>query len=184
MFKKFLMGVALVSILFVSGCSAKNEENKELFTYVQTGEDIAKWNPMVTPGGGEGSVELSEDGDSAIIKAHKDGWGGVQSETITLDLSRDPLLFIRVKENADGFKWASKFVPSNPEIEEHEWGMYLVEDNNFKWNNYAVVDVKDKLGESFIKLYGEELEGVIWLMASGNSEATVEITEVKVLYQK
>lgn len=184
MYKKLLIGLSLTLLLVISGCASNGNGKKEdLFTNVESGKEIAEWSPMVTPGGGEGTVELSEDGDTAIIHANKEGWGGVQSDTITLDLSRNPLLFIRVKENADGFKWGSKFVPSDPEIEEHEWGMYLVEDNNFKWNNYAVVDVKEKLGESFIKIYGEEIEGVIWLMASGNSEATVEISEIKVLYQ-
>ncbi|MGO4936239.1 hypothetical protein ACTQ54_01135 [Fundicoccus sp. Sow4_H7] len=157
------------------------ETNRERFIYDFTAEDVANWVPMETPGGGQGTVELGD--GAAIIRAKEvDGWGGIQSDMIEIDLSRNPLLFIRVKENGDGFKWGAKFVPSVPEIEEHEWGMYLVEDNNFKWNNYAVVDIKDKLGEPFINLYGEELEGVIWIFASGNPEASVEISEVKVMY--
>lgn len=185
MFKKAAFTLGMASLLFVAGCgeqSGNESSANELFSYTQDGADVAEWTSMETPGGGEGSVELGD--DVAIIHAASDGWGGVQSDTISIDLSRDPLLFVRVKESGDDFKWGAKFVPSSPEIDEHNWGMYLIEDNNFKWNNYAVVDIKDKLGESFVHLYGEDLEGVIWLMASGSSEATVEISEVKIMYQK
>jgi hypothetical protein len=152
------------------------------FSFAQSAADIAKWTSMVTPGGGEGTVETGD--NVAIIKAAADGWGGVQSQKITVDFSKDPMLLVRVKENADGFKWGAKFVPANLEIEDHAWGVYLIEDNNFKWNNYGAVNMRDKVGEDFISMYGEKIEGVLWIYAAGSPEAVVEVTEVKILEQK
>src|SRR5690606_462187 len=189
MFKKWALAFGLILAIGILGaCSDSDKENKsgkeaqELFFYEQSAEDISKWTSMETPGGGEGSVTL---GDSvAVVKAAADGWGGVQSAKVKIDLYKDPMLFVQVKENADEFKWGAKFVPSSPEIEDHEWGVYLIEDNNFKWNNYAAVDIKEKLGQSFIDLYGQEIEGVIWIYATGGPDATVEVTQVKMLNQK
>jgi hypothetical protein len=152
------------------------------YSYTKNAQEVARWTSMVTPGGGEGSV--SSGSNVAIIKAAPDGWGGVQSEKITLDLSKEPVLLVQVRENADGFKWGAKFVPSTPAVEDHAWGFYLIEDNNFKWNNYAGVDLRAKLGQDFIGLYSEKVEGVIWLYATGSPEATVEITSVKMFNQK
>ncbi len=181
MLKKFLLTIGFILVLaLISGC--QEQEAKELFFYKQSAEEIANWTAMVTPGGGEGSVELGD--DVAIVKAAQDGWGGVQSAPMTIDLSKDPMVFVQVKESADGFRWGAKFVPTTPAIEEHAWGIYLIEDNNFKWNNYAAVDMKDKLGESFIEMYGEEVEGVLWIYASGGPEAEVQVTEVKMLNQQ
>jgi hypothetical protein len=184
MFKKLVLTLALVlSVTMLAGCQ-KEEEEKELFFYTQTAEDISKWTSMETPapGGGEGTVTLTD--NVAVIKAAADGWGGVQSAPITLDLSKDPMFFVQVKESADGFKWGAKFVPTTPEVDGHEWGVYLIEDNNFKWNNYAAVDIKEKLGQDFIDIYGEEVEGVLWIYAAGSPEATVEVTQAKMLNQK
>jgi hypothetical protein len=94
------------------------------------------------------------------------------------------MLLVQVRENLDGFKWGAKFVPSNLQVEDHAWGFYLIEDNNFKWNNYAGVDLREKLGQDFIDLYGEKVEGVFWIYAAGSPEAVVEITSVKIFNQK
>ena len=183
MYKKLgLIGLLVIAIAIFVGCQDSTDGGEDLFFYTETAEEIAEWGSMETPGGGEGSVELGD--GVAIVQAAADGWGGIQSEPITIDLSKDPLLFVQVSESADGFQWGAKFVPTNPEIEDHEWGMYVIEDNNFKWNNYAVADIREKLGESFIDLYGEEVEGYIWIHAAGGPEATVEISQVKMLNQK
>ncbi|SEO51858.1 hypothetical protein SAMN04488134_108118 [Amphibacillus marinus] len=182
MFKKVLLTIGLIaSVIVFIGCQ-QAAEGGDLFFYTQTADEIANWTSMVTPGGGEGSVELGD--DVAIIKAAEDGWGGVQSEEVSIDLTKDPMFFVRVKEANDGFMWGAKFVPNSPAIDEHAWGVYLIEDNDFKWNNYAAVELKDKLGEDFISLYGEEIEGVLWIYATGGPEAEVEISEVKMLNQE
>lgn len=176
------MGLAMVMALAACG---KKTGTQALYFYDKTAEEVASWKPMETPseeGGGSGSVTKGD--SAAVIKAAFDGWGGVQSEKITLDLTKEPILMIQVKENADGFKWGAKFVPSEPVIADHEWGFYLLEDNNFKYNNYAATDLKAKLGQDFIDAYGDKVEGVIWIYAAGSPEASVEISSVKMFNQK
>ena len=182
MLKKFVLSGLILSVLLFVGCQQKAAEEESLFYYTQSAKEIADWASMVTPGGGEGSAELGD--NVAIVKAAADGWGGVQSAPITLDLTKEPMLFVQIKESADGFQWGAKFVPSDPEIEDHEWGMYLIEDNGFKWNNYAVSDIGYKLDQSFIDVYGEKVEGVLWIFAAGGPEAVVEISQVKIMNQK
>lgn len=177
--KVFLAPVLLGVLLLAAGCQKTNDD---IYFWVRDYNDIATWQPMVTPGGGEGTVEMGD--QVAIIKAAPDGWGGVQSEKVTLDLSKHPMLLVQVRENHDGFKWGAKFVPSNLQMPDHAWGFYLIEDNNFKWNNYAGVDLRAKLGQIFIDMYGEKVEGVFWLYAAGSPEATVEITSVRMFNQK
>ena len=180
MFKKVFIASMLLVVLIMS--SACTQEAKEVFIYEKDFQDISSWKSMETPGGGEGTVEKGD--GVAVIKAASDGWGGVQSEKVTLDLSKNPMLLVQVMENLDGFKWGTKFVPSNLQVEDHAWGFYLIEDNNFKWNNYAGVDLREKLGKDFIDLYGEKVEGVFWIYAAGSPEAVVEITSVKIFNQK
>ncbi len=183
MIKKILLTLVVVmSITLISGCQKSDNSSKPItFTYTQNADQLAQWVPMVTPGGGEGTVTAGD--TAAIVHAAADGWGGVQSQEITLDLSKNPLLFVQVKENQDGFKWGAKFVPSTPLVDGHEWGVYLIEDNNFKWNNYAVSDIKAKLGQDFIDVYGTQVKGVLWIYATGSPDATVEVTSVKILNQ-
>jgi len=183
--KTILLAVSLVlAIGVLAACQQKQQaaQKDPLYAYTQTAEDIAKWTSMETPGGGEGTVTAGD--GVAIIKAAADGWGGVQSGKITVDFSKDPMLLVRAKENADGFKWGAKFVPADPKIDDHAWGVYLIEDNNFKWNNYGAVNMRDKVGEDFVSLYGEKVEGVLWVYAAGSPDAVVEVTEVKILEQK
>lgn len=182
---KILCAMMTLAMVFSLAACSKKAETQTLYVYDKTAEDVASWKPMETPsteGGGSGSVTKGD--SAAVIKAAFDGWGGVQSEKITLDLSKEPILMIQVKENADGFKWGAKFVPSEPIIADHEWGFYLLEDNNFKYNNYAATDLKAKLGQDFIEAYGDKVEGVIWIYAAGSPDATVEISSVKIFNQK
>lgn len=176
-----IRGILLLLIVTVvfAGCNSADEE---LFSYNKSFEDIAKWNSMVTPGGGEGSVTKGD--GVAIIHAAADGWGGVQSEMITIDSAKNQLLFVQVNESVDGVKWGAKFTPATPEVDGHAWGFYLIEDNNFKWNNYAVADINFKLGEEFFDVYGDQVEGYLWIYSAGSPEAEVEITSVKILDQK
>jgi len=178
----FVVVMALVmGTVFLAGCQS-NTSTGTLFIYSKDYSDIASWGSMVTPGGGEGSVTK---GDSvAVIQAAEDGWGGVQSEEVTLDLTKAPILLVQISECADEYKWGIKFVPSDPAVEDHAWGFYLIEDNNFKWNNYGGVDIKNKLGDEFVDLYGESVKGVFWIYATGGPEATVEVTTVKMFNQK
>lgn len=185
MFKKRALAMVLLVIITtvpLTACSNSKGSGGVNYTYSKSFSDVAGWGSMVTPGGGEGSVSKGD--NVAIIKAAADGWGGVQSEKITLDLSKEPVLLVQVKECTDEFKWGAKFVPSNTVVDDHKWGFYLIEDNNFKWNNYAGSDIKLKLGQDFIDLYGEKVEGVIWLYPAGGPEATVEISSVKIFNQK
>lgn len=182
---KKVLCFAVASTMLLSMVACSKEEAGTQYFYNKTATDVASWVPMDTPseeGGGSGSVSKGD--NAAVIKAAFDGWGGVQSEKITLDLTKEPVLMIQVKENADGFKWGAKFVPSEPVIADHEWGFYLIEDNNFKYNNYAAVDLKAKFGQDFIDAYGEKVEGVIWIYAAGSPDATVEISSVKMFNQK
>jgi predicted small lipoprotein YifL len=181
---KRMLCFAMASVMALSLAACGKEAGK-LYFYDKTADDVAAWKPMETPseeGGGSGSVTKGD--NAAVIKAAFDGWGGVQSEKITLDLTKEPVLMIQVKENADGFKWGAKFVPSEPVITDHEWGFYLIEDTNFKYNNYAAVDLKAKLGQDFIDAYGEKVEGVLWIYAAGSPDAVVEISSVKMFNQK
>ncbi|MDR0475423.1 MAG: hypothetical protein LBH43_17340 [Treponema sp.] len=166
--------LGLLIVIAVSACKGGYR-----VVYDKSWTDVATWKPMVTPGGGEGSVEKGD--NSAIIHAARDGWGGVQSEKITLNLKNNPILLVQVRENVDGFLWGLKFVPDSPIIPDHKWGFYIIEDNNFKWNNYGGADVSLKLGQDFIDMYGEKAGGVFWLYAAGSPEATVEISSVKIL---
>lgn len=183
---KKVLSVVLASVVIVAAAACNNggSSNGGVFSYEKTPEDIAKWETMATPGegGGQGTVELGD--DAAIIKAAADGWGGIQSEEIELDLTKDPMILFQIKENADGFKWGAKFVPSELKIEDHAWGFYLVEDNNFKHNNYAGVDIRTKLGEEIITAYGEKIKGRIWIFAAGSPDATVEVSSVKMINTK
>lgn len=186
---KKMLSIALASALLftAAACNSKtgDKNGDDLYFWEVSAEDIAKWEPMDTPseeGGGQGSVKMGD--GAAVVTAAFDGWGGVQSEEITIDLSKDPFLLIQIKENADPYKWGAKFVPSEIELDDHAWGFYLAEDNNFKHNNYAGIDLREKLGADIIALYGEQIKGHIWIMAAGGTEATVEVASMKMFNQK
>lgn len=172
---------ASLFLILLAGCSESidKKDNQPFYFYYKSGEEIAGWKAMETPsaGSGEGTVEK---GDSiAVVKAASDGWGGVQSEEFTLDLSKNPVILVQVNDIDDNYKWGLKFVPSDPEIEGHAWGFYLIEDNNYKWDNYAGVNIAEKLGKAIIDLYGEKIDGVLWIYASGSLEARVNVTSIR-----
>lgn len=179
--QKRLLSLVLSLVLALSLVACDNSTGNVYF-WTQNASDIAAYESMETPGGGEGSVESGD--EVAIIHAADDGWGGVQSPEIELDLSKDPMLLVQIAENPDEYNWGAKFVPSDPAIEDHEWGFYILEDNNFKHNNYAGADLREKLGEEFIDLYGEQVKGRFWIMAAGGPEATVEVRSMAMFNQK
>ena len=149
-------------------------------------DEIATWDGMQTPveGSGTGSVvETNDTLEFVTIQAASDGWGGLQSVSVTLDLSKNPMLFAQIYESPDGSNWGMKFVPDNVD-ESGEWGYYLFEDNSYKWNKYAGVDLRTQLGEDFITLYGEEVTGTLWIFAAGGPEATVSVSQLLVVNTK
>ena len=52
-----------------------------------------------------------------------------------------------------------------------------------KNKKYAVVDVNDQIGEAFEE-YGDKVTGVLWEFPAGHEDATVEVMEIKIVYQK
>ena len=76
-----------------------------------------------------------------------------------------------------------KVVPENP-IEDHEWGLYIIPDNNLKWNKYAGVDLKEALGDDFTDIYGEQCNIKLWIYPAGGPEGTVSVSEILVVNTK
>jgi len=145
--------------------------------------DIASWDGMQTPveGSGTGSVTETNTTDKFVtIQAASDGWGGLQSTSVTLDLAKNPYLIAQIYESPDGSNWGMKFVPDNVD-ESGEWGYYIFEDNSYKWNKYAAVDLRTALGEDFIALYGEQVTGTLWIFAAGGPTATVSVSQLLVV---
>lgn len=181
--KKILLFTAvLMAAGILGGCVKK--DSQPLYFYYKTGEDIAGWEPMKTPGGGSGEGSVEKGDGIAVVKAAADGWGGVQSEEITLDLTRNPVLLVQINDIDDSYKWGVKFVPSDPEIEGHGWGFYLIEDNNYKWDNYAGVNISEKLGKTITDLYGEQISGVFWIYAAGSPDAKVNVTSIRMFNER
>lgn len=182
-----LMGaIALTFGMTACGSGAGSKETTwnvaEEFSYTE----IAEWKGMQTPteGSGTGSVAEKNDTDGFVtIKAADDGWGGLESGYIEIDLSKDPILFAQIFENPDGYVWGMKIVPENP-IEDHEWGLYVIPDNNLKWNKYAGVDLKSVLGDDFVAIYGEKSKVKIWLYAAGGPEGTVSVSNILLVNTK
>ncbi|MDD4111734.1 MAG: hypothetical protein PHC56_01730 [Herbinix sp.] len=189
--KAKLVALLLGMTLLFAACDKKAAETnagtdtwtvQETFTY----EQIAKWGTMKTPveGSGSGSVVETNTSDGFVtIKAADDGWGGVESGYIELDLEKEPMIFAQIFENPDGSKWAMKIVPENA-IEDHEWGLYLIPDNNLKWNKYAGVDVKSVLDDDFTAIYGTKVKAKIWILAAGGPESIVSVSEIKIINTK
>ncbi len=188
--KKKLAALAMAAVMAI-GCLAgcgKNEESGTGWTEVQhfTYKDIASWTSMQTPseGSGSGSVEGTNDTDGYVtIHAASDGWGGVESGYFEIDLSKDPIILVKIFENPDGYNWCLKVVPENP-IEDHEWGCYVIPDNNLKWNKYAGADLNEALGEEFKSIYGEQCKIKIWISAAGGPDGVVSVSEILVMNTK
>lgn len=190
--KAKIFGLVLGMAVMLTACgskdSAKTNEGLETWTVAQSFsyDQIAKWESMKTPTEGSGSGSVVETNTSegfATIKAADDGWGGVESEYIELDLEKEPMLFAQIFENPDGSNWGIKVVPENA-IEDHQWGLYIVPDNNLKWNKYAGANLCDVLDEDFQAIYGTKVKVKIWVFAAGGPESTVSVSELKIINTK
>ena len=190
--KTKIAGLVLGMALMLTACGTKDstETTKGLETWTVTQDynydQIAKWGTMKTPNEGSGSgsaVDTNTSEGFVTIKAADDGWGGLESDYIELDLDKDPMILVKIFENPDGSNWGLKVVPENA-IEDHQWGFYLVPDNNLKWNKYAGVDVNDVLDEDFKAIYGSKVKVKLWVFAAGGPESTVSVSELKVINTK
>lgn len=186
--KKITMAVTLLvaMVCVLAGCSAKSADGTWNVVKSYGYSDIAAWGTMQTPveGSGSGSVVEKNDADGFVtIQAAEDGWGGLESEYIEFDLTKEPMVFAQIFENPDGCNWGMKIVPEGAS-EDHAWGLYLVPDNNLKWNKYAGVKVTDVLDEDFRAIYGDKVKAKIWVFAAGGPEATVSVSEIKVVNTK
>ena len=185
--KKKLAALGLAAALAL-GCLAgcgNNDSSSGGWTEVAhfTYQDIASWGSMQTPteGSGSGTVEGTNDTDGYVtIHAASGGW---ESDYFEIDLSKDPVIFAKIFENPDGYTWCMKVVPENP-IEDHKWGLYVIPDNNLKWNKYAGADLKEALGEEFTSIYGEQCKIKIWISAAGGPDSTVSVSEIFVMNTK
>ncbi len=188
--KKIIIRItALICLLAVAcGMAACGKEQDSGWTVVKeySYKDVASWEPMTTPteGSGSGSVAATDDASGFVtIQAAADGWGGLESDYIEIDLSKNPIVLARIFECNDGNSWGMKVVPENA-IEDHEWGLYIIPDNTMKWNCYGAADLRSTLGEDFISIYGEQCKVKLWIYAAGGPESTVSVSEIKVVNTK
>lgn len=140
--KKKLLALGVAAVMLAGCLTACGNDGgtgaKGGWTPVQefTYKDIASWGSMQTPseGSGAGSIAATNDADGYVtIQAAADGWGGVESGYFEIDLSKEPVILAKIFENPDGYNWGMKVVPENP-MTDHEWGLYVINDNNLKWN--------------------------------------------------
>ena len=188
MMKKLLaMGIAVVMTAgCLTGCGAKKPAGGWEVTQNFSYKDIASWGSMQTPsdGSGAGTIASTNDVDGYVtIKAAADGWGGVESEYFEIDLSKEPIILAQICENPDGYNWGMKIVPENP-IADHEWGLYVINDNNLKWDKYAGANLAEALGDDFKDIYGEKSKIKIWIYPAGGPEGTVSVSEIVVVNTK
>lgn len=183
-----VLGMALMLTACGTNGTKKADAGLETWTVTEnfSYDEIAKWGTMKTPSEGSGSgsaVETNTTDGFVTIKAADDGWGGLESDYIEIDLEKEPMIFAQIFENPDGSNWGLKIVPENA-IEDHQWGLYLVPDNNLKWNKYAGVKVTDVLDEDFQAIYGTKVKVKLWVFAAGGPESTVSVSELKVINTK
>lgn len=188
--KKIKMAALLMTMVFVITACNNNSSNDGKGTWKVTDtfsySDIAKWNTMKTPSEGSGSgsaIETNTKDGFVTIKAADDGWGGLESSYLEIDLDKEPVIIAKIYENPDGSNWGMKIVPENA-IEDHAWGLYLVPDNNLKWNKYAGVDLTSVLDDDFRAIYGSKFKVKIWIYAAGGPESTVSVSEIKLFNTK
>lgn len=175
----------MIAVLCLTACG-KSDASGWTVAHEFNYTDIATWSGMKTPveGSGCGSVAATDDASGFVtIQAAADGWGGVESEYIEIDLTKDPVVLAKVFECPDGSNWGMKVLPENA-IEGHEWGLYIVPDNTMKWNCYGGANLKDALGEDFAAIYGDQCKVKIWIYPAGGPEATVSVSEILVLNTK
>jgi hypothetical protein len=180
---KHLLTTTLAVMTFtLAGCATNTAPTYEVAaTYSYA--DIADWDLMVTPGGDvdKGSVVETNTTDGFVtIKAGPNNWGGVQSPSIKLDLEREPLIMVRIFENADGFKWGAQVIRAQDSGE--EWANYLIPDHNSKWSLFVAANVTERLDGVYDE-YGSEIDLVFWIYPVG-ANATVSIQEIVIVYTK
>lgn len=182
---KKLLGLASLLLVFtLAACGTPTEESGWELAYSFSYTDIAAFAPMVTPGGeaDQGSVMgVDNDGGFVTIKAGPNGWGGVQTPALTLDLSREPIFLVRVNESPDAFKWGAQTILSS--LVGESWALYVINDNDMKWNQYAGGNIADAIGVTYSE-YGTVLDLHFWIYPAGSPDAFVEITEILVFYTK
>ena len=183
--KKILGFLVLLSVFTLAACGTTEEQNSgwEL-AYSFTYAEIAEFALMITPGGADdqGSiVAVDHDGGFVRIQAGPNGWGGVQTPALNLDLSREPIFLVRVHESPDAFRWGAQTILSD--LVGDSWALYVINDNDMKWNQYAGGNIADAIGVTYSE-YGDVLDLHFWLYPAGSPDAIVEITEILVFYTK
>lgn len=176
----------LASVISLTACGGSGNGGGWTVTNEFSYSDIASWNTMQTPveGSGSGSAKATDTASGFVtIQAASDGWGGLESDYIEIDLAKEPLILAKVFECPDGSAWGMKIVPENA-IEDHRWGLYLIPDNTMKWNCYGGVDLVSALGEDFAAIYGQQCKVKIWIYATGGPEATVSVSDIMVVNTK
>lgn len=177
--KILTVALVLVTMLTLVACGKSQDGLKVVEKF--TAQQIGEWGSTQSPNDdSKGTATYDAAGDFTVVRVDGDTWGGIQSPAVTLDLTKQTYVAVQIKEVNDLFKWTLKFVPSDPALEGHEWGLYLVEDNGMKWNKYVMVDVNEQLGEDLIDLYGGKIEGVFWLWAAGAADANVEVRSLTI----
>lgn len=179
--KKFLtLAVVLLTALALVACGNESGDGLKVVKSFSA-QDLGTWTGSVTPDGSAlGTATYNAEGEFTVIRVGAESWGGVQSPTLTLDLSKQTYIAIQIKEVNDAFKWTVKFVPDNP-VEGHDWGLYVFEDNGMKWNKYVMVDLNSQFGQDIIDVYNGKIEGKFWIWAVGASDANVEVLSFSIL---
>lgn len=180
--KKILtLAVVLLAAVALVACNPGSEDGLQVVTKYSA-QEIGTWTGSVTPDGSAfGTATYNEEGNFTVVRVGEETWGGVQSPTLELDLSKQLYIALQVKEVNDAFKWTVKFVPDNP-VEGHEWGLYVFEDNGMKWNKFTMVDVNAQFGQDIIDVYNGKIEGKFWIWAAGAADANVEVIQL-VIFQ-
>jgi len=183
--KKAILTLVLVGVFTLAACdSGEVTEDVDSWevAYEFSYDEISEWDPMVTPGGedDQGSVDSVDDDSGFVsIKAGPNGWGGLQTPALEVDMTRNPFLFVQVYESEDGFNWGAQTIIDDQVGD--EWALYVISDNGLKWNHYAGGSIADGVGNIYDE-YGENLDLRFWVYPTGGEEATVEISSIKIVY--
>ncbi|VEU82422.1 LptM family lipoprotein [Acholeplasma hippikon] len=173
--KKILtLAVVMLAMLTLVACGQGTQDTLKVVEKFSA-KDIGTWTGSVTSDESAfGTATYNAEGDFTVVKVGAESWGGVESPTVKLDLTKQTYVAIRIKEVNDAFKWTVKFVPDNP-LEGHEWGLYVFEDNGMKWNKFVMADINAQFGQDIIDAYNGKIEGKFWIWAVGAADAQVEV---------
>ncbi|MEL3907374.1 MAG: hypothetical protein P1P65_10215 [Treponema sp.] len=182
----FILLIAAAVIWASCGNNMKPRKTTDGLQTVQkfSAQDIALWQASMTPdGSAKGSAKFNpEDNGYTVITVGTESWGGVQSQTVSLDMTQPTYIGVRIKECSEPFNWTLKFVPDTPMNEDHKWGFYMIEDNNIRWDKYVLVNVNEQIGDNIIKLYGGKIEGKLLIWAAGAANAQIEVREIIIFH--